>query len=147
MIVFELTCDAEHRFEGWFGSSDDFEQQKRRGLLMCPVCSSASIAKVPVAKIKRLEPEAPPAPPKSQVPVPANQATPNSAQMMAFINYLIANSENVGERFAEEARRIFHKEAPERAIRGQASREQTEELLEEGIPVLPLPIPPQSDMH
>lgn len=153
MIVFELTCSAKHRFEGWFSSGEDFDRQRERGLLTCPVCSTAAVSKVPTAKIKRSEP-AEPDPASQAVAAKGQQGTavamPSAqerAQMMALIDHVLANSENVGSKFAEEARKIFHKEAPERAIRGTASREQTEELLEEGIPVLPLPLPPQSDWH
>lgn len=155
MIVFELTCSASHRFEGWFSSGDDFDRQHSRGLLTCPVCSTAAISKVPTAKIKRSEsseqavtaPGAAKAPAQSQSSAVAMPSAQERAQLLAFIDHVLANSENVGAKFAEEARKIFHKESPERAIRGTASREETEELLEEGIPVMPLPVPPQSDWH
>lgn len=155
MIVFELTCSAKHRFEGWFSSGDDFDRQRERGLLTCPVCSTAKVTKVPSAKIKRSESSEPaPAPAAQPVAGKAQQtaamAMPSAqerAQMLALIDHVLAHSENVGPKFAEEARKIFHKEVPERAIRGTASREETEELLEEGIPVMPLPVPPQSDWH
>lgn len=158
VIVFELTCSARHRFEGWFSSGEDFDRQHARGLLTCPVCSTATVSKVPTAKIKRSESSEPSAAAaagpgagqsKSMVPS-AQMAMPSAserAQMMAFIDHVLSNSENVGSKFAEEARKIFHKESPERTIRGTATREETEELLEEGIPVMPLPVPPQSDWH
>jgi hypothetical protein len=150
MIVFDLTCGNQHRFEGWFASGEDFTSQQSRALVGCPVCASTDIAKLPSSKIKRAEVAKPAA---AQVPVDANKqqviaGNPEQrAQMMALIDQVLQNSENVGERFAEEARRIHYKESPERAIRGQASAEQTRELLEEGIPVLPLPVPPQNDWH
>ena len=156
MIVFDLICDTEHRFEGWFASGDDFDAQKTRGLITCPVCTSAKVAKLPSSKIKTGEESRAP-----QVPVKAGEGKPDQnkqqqvvattaeqrAQLMAMIDHVLQNTENVGERFAEEARRIHYKESPERAIRGQASAEQTRELIEEGIPVLPLPVPPQNDWH
>lgn len=153
MIVFELTCSASHRFEGWFSSGDDFDRQHSRGLLTCPVCSTGAISKVPTAKIKRSDSSEHPAPSAAKAPAQVQAgavAMPSAqerAQLLAFIDHVLANSENVGAKFAEEARKIFHKESPERAIRGTASREETEELLEEGIPVMPLPVPPQSDWH
>ena len=114
MIVFELICTRKHRFEGWFASAEDFDGQKARGLLECPVCSDKQVDKLLTAKIRKSAPEA--------VAQPARE-------------------------FANEARRIHYEQAPERAIRGVASREETEELLDEGITVMPLPVPPQSDWH
>jgi hypothetical protein len=151
MIVFELTCDAKHRFEGWFASGDDFNGQTARGLLTCPTCGTKSISKIPTANIRRSEPDAQPAAPvptvssadKSAVPM----TMPNQAQMQAFIEHVLTTSEDVGKKFAEEARRIHREESPARSIRGQATREETEELLDEGIPVLPLPVPPPTDWH
>lgn len=153
MIVFELTCSSSHRFEGWFSSGEDFDRQRERGLLTCPVCAVAAVSKVPTAKIKRSEPSEPsvtPAAASAAGTQQAQMAMPSAnerAQMMAFIDHVLSTSENVGAKFADEARKIFHKESPERAIRGTASREETEALLEEGIPVMPLPVPPQSDWH
>jgi hypothetical protein len=159
MIVFELTCSTSHRFEGWFSSGEDFDRQRDRGLIVCPVCSNASISKVPTAKIKRAEPQQLPVPvaapestslrnPADRAPAPPSAPSAQErAQMLAFIDHVLSHTENVGPKFAEEARKIFHQETPERAIRGTASREETEELWEEGIPVMPIPIPPQSDWH
>ena len=150
MIVFELTCEAKHRFEGWFASGEDFQGQTARGLLSCPMCGTKSVTKVPIAKIGRSEseaaaPAANKAPASSENPLPVSM--PDRAKMMAFIDHMLSTSENVGSRFAEEARRIHREEAPARSIRGQATREETEALLEEGIPVLPIPVPPQNDWH
>lgn len=145
MIVFELICDKEHRFEGWFSSGDDFDRQLDRGLISCPMCSSASIKKLLMAKMKRGEAAPRDEGPSDEAKVPV--AAGQHAQLMAFIDHVLSSSENVGDRFAEEARKIHRREAPERGIRGVASRAETEELLEEGISVLPLPIPPQTDWH
>ena len=154
MIVFELICPDQHRFEGWFSSSADFDSQKARGLLECPVCGKSEVAKLPTAKIRRQEGAAAPAVHASAnapVPVAAGPGTtaarPGQPSLQQLIDYVLANTENVGKDFAEEARKIHYKEAPERQIRGVATREQTEELLDEGIPVLPLPIPTPGDMH
>lgn len=143
MIVFELICADRHRFEGWFASAHDFEHQKARGLLACPVCSDSSIEKLLTAKIGKIE--TPPARENDALPVPAHPARPRN--LNELIDYILLNTENVGDRFAAEARRIHHKKAPQRSIRGVASREDTEELLEEGIAVMPLPVPPRTDWH
>ncbi len=142
MIVFELICPDRHRFEGWFASSDDFESQKSRGLLSCPVCSDSSIEKLLTAKIGK--PEAEPAGEKAD-PTPALAAVPGN--LSELIDYVLLNTENVGEDFAAEARRIHYKEVARRNIRGLATGEETRELLEEGIAVMPLPVPPRKDWH
>ena len=145
MIVFELICAEEHRFEGWFGSAEAFEQQRDSGLLVCPVCSSAAVDKLPSARIRRGA--QPPA--REQAPsAPAAQAAaPRGSTMTlaSFIDQVLQNTEDVGTRFAEEARKIHHDEAPRRGIRGTATREEAEALADEGIAVFPLPIPPPED--
>ena len=142
MIVFELICADRHRFEGWFVSADDFEGQKARGLLSCPVCSDSSIEKLLTAKIGRPDAEAP----RENAQLPAAPAE-RPRNLHEMIDYILLNTENVGEDFPAEARRIHHKEVPQRNIRGVASGEETRELLEEGIGVMPLPIPPHKDWH
>ena len=138
MIVFELICADRHRFEGWFASAEDFEGQKARGMLSCPVCSDSKIQKLLTAKIGRPEAE-------GSEKAPAGAAQPRSAQEM--IDVILLNTENVGRDFPSEARRIHRKEARERNIRGVATGEETRDLLEEGIAVMPLPIPPREDWH
>ena len=140
MIVFELICADRHRFEGWFASAEDFEGQKARGLLSCPVCNDSKIEKLLTAKIGRPESEAPVS---KQPPAPVVQ--PRDLQEM--IDVILLNTENVGRDFPSEARRIHRKEARERSIRGIATGEETRDLLEEGIAVMPLPIPPREDWH
>jgi hypothetical protein len=142
VIVFELICTDRHRFEGWFASADDFEGQRARGLLSCPVCSDSSIEKLLTAKIGR--PEAEPLRENARLPV-AQAARPRN--LHEFIDAILLNTENVGEDFPAEARRMHRKQVPERNIRGVATGEETRELLEEGIAVLPLPIPPRKDWH
>ncbi|MCZ7564296.1 MAG: DUF1178 family protein [Burkholderiales bacterium] len=154
MIVFELICDGLHRFEGWFASGAAFERQASDALIACPVCGSAEVRRVPSAKVSRPRVDGQPTgrngtrTPEAQpgaAPRPVRSAAGQQISLAAFIDHVLANSEDVGERFAEEARRIHHAEAVKRSIRGQASREETEALLEEGIPVLPLPIPPKDE--
>ena len=133
--VFDLRCDNEHAFEGWFGSDGDFESQQARGLLECPLCGSKEIRRLPSAP--RLNLGAAGAEPKQEA------ALPTAAQMQALLlkmaREIAANTEDVGERFAEEARRIHYREAPERGIRGVTSRQEAEALEKEGIRVMPLP--------
>lgn len=150
MIAYDLCCEHDHSFEAWFKDAATFERQAKRKLLSCAICGSP--------KVKRALSAPAIAGTRSQnsaaVPAKAYATHPDAAKMAALMAQLgelrkqvEANADNVGEKFAEEARKIFHKESPERAIRGTASREETEELLEEGIPVMPLPVPPQSDWH
>ena len=149
MIVFELKCSKNHRFEGWFASGDDFESQRQSGLLSCPTCGTANVSKLLTAKIRKGEPDhgAQPQGERKQEPQQRPVATVDPRQAMALVDHVLATSEDVGRRFAEEARRIHRKESPERSIRGRASEAEVEELLDEGITVLPLPIPPQEEWH
>lgn len=140
MIVFELICADRHRFEGWFASADDFEGQKARGMLSCPVCSDCKIEKLLTAKIGRPEADASAG---TQPPAPAAPFR----KLHEMIDYILLNTENVGRDFPSEARRIHRKETRERSIRGIATGEETRDLLEEGIAVMPLPVPPREDWH
>jgi hypothetical protein len=138
MIVFDLICKDKHRFEGWFASGEDFTAQQSRGLLACPVCGAAHVEKLPAAKIRKQA--------ESAVPAPANAVQDNKPEhvdVSRIIDYVLTHSEDVGSGFAEEARKIHYEEAPLRSIRGVATRTETEELHEEGIPVFSLPIPPR----
>ena len=137
MKVLNLQCSHRHAFEGWFGSEEDFQGQLERGLVECPMCGDTAIAKMLSAP--RLNLGAQPDPSARQDVV----ATPDDMQKawLKMVRHVMSNTEDVGERFAEEARRIHYGESEDRGIRGQASREETRELLEEGIGVLPLPIP------
>ncbi len=150
MIVFELICTGEHRFEGWFASNEAFDAQRESGLVSCPVCGSAAIDKLPSARIRRggrpesvvPAPLAPAAPPRAPADVGRQKVT-----LAAFIDHVLKHTEDVGTRFPEEARKIHYEEVPHRGIRGVASREESEALAEEGIAVLPLPIPAAEDWH
>lgn len=142
MKVLNLQCRHAHGFEGWFASEDDFQAQLARGLVECPVCGDAEVAKLPSAPRLNLGASEPAAPAAAKQEV--MNAAPNAqlqAAWMQLVRQVMANTEDVGERFAEEARKIHYGESEDRGIRGQASREETQELLEEGISVLPLPVP------
>ncbi|MGH8683445.1 MAG: DUF1178 family protein [Burkholderiales bacterium] len=149
MIVFELICREQHRFEGWFASGDDFEQQRLGGLLSCPVCTTRQVAKLPTAKLGRSGEDVTPDPGRGDGR--ARPAAPTVAQVAAavaaFVDHVLENTEDVGRSFPAEARRIHGEEAPRRGIRGTATREETEALLEEGIAVVSLPIPAREDYH
>jgi hypothetical protein len=138
MKVLNLQCTHRHAFEGWFGSEDDFRDQLERGLVECPICGDTSVAKLPSAPRLNLGAQPQPAPKNELATVPEAAL---QAAWLKMVRHVMANTEDVGERFAEEARRIHYGESDERGIRGQASREETEALLDEGIGVMPLPIP------
>jgi hypothetical protein len=145
MIVFELVCRKNHRFEGWFASTEDFAGQRECGLLECPTCGDKAVEKLLTSKIRRQESSRPKKNlPAAKAPTAAAQLTP--AKLNEMIDYILTSTENVGPRFAEEARRIHNEEAPARDIRGTATKEETEALIDDGIPVVPLPIP-SGDVH
>ena len=139
MIVFDLLCANGHAFEGWFASGAEFDRQKAARLVSCPACDGIDIARRPSAKVRVG---------KAQVAVPASPSAPAaphdaiagiSPELLAKLREAVRNTEDVGERFPEEARRIHYDEAPPRSIRGQASREEAEALAEEGIDFSQLP--------
>jgi hypothetical protein len=139
MKVIDLRCQSGHRFEGWFAGDDDFLDQNGRGLIECPLCADKVIMRLPSAP--RLNLSGAQAPAATTAPVPADEGTATQTRWMQAVRHVIANSEDVGDRFADEARRIHYGEAEARSIRGQASAEEREELREEGIEVHPLPMP------
>lgn len=152
MIVFDLHCKDGHRFEGWFASAKDFAAQKKRGLLSCPTCGNSAITRgLSAPRINMGAQE-----PKKQLPVPARK-TPDMegkdpfavAQMLysRMLDEILTKSEDVGSKFPEEARKIYYKEAEGRAIRGQATKEEHDELVEEGIPVARFPVPPTDRLN
>lgn len=141
MKVLDLQCRHSHVFEGWFACEDDFVAQRDRGLIECPVCGDATIVKrlsAPRLNLGGVAAELPPA--QDQVAVAGVEQNLQVA-WMALARRVMANTDDVGDRFAEEARKIHYGESKERGIRGQASRADTEALLEEGITVLQLPLP------
>lgn len=153
MIVYDLKCCAGHRFEGWFASGDDFSTQQARGLLACPQCDSASIERVPSAtRINVLGGEAPapqPTVPQKSDPEFAGRDPFAIAQMLysRLVDEIVTKTEDVGREFPAEARRIFREEAPARAIRGVATQEEHDALVEEGVPVARLPLPPSGSWN
>lgn len=144
MIVYNLGCSNEHRFEGWFSSADDYAQQTKSKLLVCPMCGDERVSRLPHAAHVGTgaveKPAATPAAPKKGSP----QYYANlGAELLAnVIEKVIENTEDVGRAFPEEARKIHYREAPERHIRGTASTKEVEALRDEGIEVVALPVPP-----
>jgi hypothetical protein len=131
MIVFDLSCSGGHVFEAWFGGRDDYESQRERGLVSCPVCGDAAIEKAPMAP--RISTGG------GQGDAPDPKALMKA--MMAVQAKMLAGSEDVGSRFAEEARAIHSGEAEQRVIHGKATPVEAKKLVEEGVPVAPLPFP------
>ena len=157
MIVFDLRCGTGHVFEAWFGSSDDYESQKLRGLVSCPICGDAKIEKAvmapnvapkgnssgrALAKVDRAD---------APLPVAGGVATadgPSPTQVKAMLQTLaraqsemLSRSEHVGRRFADEARAIHLGETDARLIHGQATPDEARSLIEDGIEVSALPFP------
>ncbi len=153
MIIFDLKCaESGHVFEAWFGSSGDYEDQRQRGLIACPLCGSTRIAKAVMAPAVGAKGNRG-APAPAAEGTPAGQPSPELfsgdpetvKQMLAAVaavqRKMLEGSESVGDRFADEARAIHLGETEKRPIHGRASRADAESLIEDGIPVAPLPFP------
>ena len=140
--VLDLQCGQHHVFEGWFGSEDDFQSQLTRGLVTCPMCGDVHVTKKLSAP--RLNLNATQASPNA-VPSLQEVASLEPAQLQAallkMVRHVVANTKDVGDSFPEEARKMHYGEAEQRNIRGHATPEETEELIDEGIAVMPLPLP------
>ena len=152
MIVFDLLCGAGHRFEGWFSSAADFASQQERKLLACPSCGSDQVKRVPSATRANLGAEAPkpvPAKPAAKTPDMEGKDPFAIAQMLysRMLDELLTKTEDVGREFPNEARNIFYERTPSRAIRGQATQQEHDELVDEGIPVARFPIPPKDGLN
>ena len=171
MKVLDLQCAQGHSFEGWFGSQADYDSQRARGLVSCPVCHNSDILKKLSAPRLNLGhgvstqaarapaddrdapnggTQAPAAAPMADRDIRSSSAElsagPDTLQqmqtaMMKMVRHVMANTEDVGPQFAEEARKIHYGEREARSIRGQATREETEALIDEGIDVVPLLVP------
>lgn len=152
MIVYDLVCKPEkHQFEGWFGSSADFDAQLAGNLLCCPICGTHAVSKAIMAPNigrkgnQRLAPEVRPA---AELPVAVSNQPEMPAEIEKVIaelgalqNRMLENSEWVGRKFSDEARAIHYGESPQRIIHGEASPDEAQALFEEGVSVAPLPLP------
>jgi hypothetical protein len=145
MKVLNLRCAHEHRFEGWFGSDDDFQSQIERGLVECPLCGDKAVSRLPsaprlnVSNLREAAPER--GTDDAQALAQAKAQARHQSNWMRAVRHVLDNTEDVGERFPEEARRIHYGEAEGRGIRGKASPEDAVALREEGIEVTALPVP------
>jgi hypothetical protein len=155
MIRYSLACERGHEFESWFASSSAYDKQAKRSLVACPMCGSTKVEKAIMApRLARGDeaidvPPTPPAPaptPAPQGPAPVAMISPQERELRAKLkelrDHLIKNSENVGRKFPEEARKMHYGEVEHRSIYGEASPDEAKELHEEGIEVHPLPILP-----
>ncbi len=138
MIVLDLRCDEQHRFEGWFASADEFEQQRATGMVACPVCGSTRIERLLSAPYVQTSH-------KPTGTTTAVDAATLARQLAAGLRAMAAAADDVGRQFPDEARRIHHGESERRSVRGQASRDEVEALLDEGIAILP--VPGDDDLH
>jgi hypothetical protein len=162
MKVYNLTCPLNHRFEGWFASADDYTTQQEKSMLCCPVCDSVEITKLPSApylatsKSSNTTHEAPAMLPAVRENT-ANLQGLNDAlkltseqrqefqekmqsTMLKVMRDIMTKTEDVGDSFPEEARKIHYQEVPERSIRGVATADEAAELIDEGIEVFSLPM-------
>ena len=138
MKVLNLRCGQQHAYEGWFASEDDFASQRGRGIVACPLCGDTETVRLPSAprlKVSRHSASAEPARAEGSTEMTLQ------SQWLRAVRQVLNSTEDVGERFPEEARRIHYGEVEERGIRGRASREDADALREEGIEVMALPIP------
>ncbi len=133
MKVLNLRCANGHGFEGWFASDDDYMEQNGRGGVECPLCADKLISRLPSAPRLNLS--------GAGEPVAKPKAADLQAAWLETVRTLVANTEDVGDRFAEEARRIHYGEEPARGIRGQATAQERAALMEEGIETMSVPMP------
>lgn len=138
MIKFGLRCEEDHRFEGWFGSSDEFETQRKRGFVTCPVCGSSKVDKALMAPSVSTSRDK--AAVRSEV---MNAQARMLGEMRRLREAVTKNAEDVGPRFAEEARRIHYGEIEPKAVYGSATKDEVGALVEEGVGVAPLPVLPE----
>jgi hypothetical protein len=153
MKVLDLQCSAGHMFEGWFGSEQDFVSQVQRALVQCPLCGDAAVQKklsAPRLNLSGAKAPVASSPPAAPVVEPTSVRTPGlnpelqNALHQAWVHMakqVLANTEDVGDRLADEARRMHYGEVGERGIRGNATPTEARELMEEGIELITLPIP------
>lgn len=144
MKVLNLQCEHQHSFEGWFASEDDYRQQLDSGLLACPLCGSPKVEKTLSAprlnlKSPRGAPDAPGAAHPNSAAAAARSPSAAQARWMTAVRQIMDKAEDVGERFPDEVRAMHQGDMPHRAVRGQTSLSQAQELLEEGIDIVPLP--------
>ena len=159
MIVYDLSCSEGHRFEGWFGSSSDYDSQRERGLLTCPECGCGEVGKAPMAPAvsakgnrteapRQAEPSADETRPmiRGELPAGVKQALETLAKAQANA---LEKSTWVGDKFADKARSMHYGETDEAPIHGKATKDEAEEMVAEGITVAPLlfPVAPPDELN
>jgi hypothetical protein len=136
MKVLNLRCANGHGFEGWFASDEEFMEQNGRGLIECPLCADRIVSRLPSAPRLNLSGQR-----ESESPPPAPPPPQLQAQWMQAVRKMLETTDDVGERFPVEARRIHYGEVEARGIRGQATLDERRALIEEGIEIMSLPMP------
>ena len=137
MIRFQLCCEKDHEFDGWFRSGDDFDRQKKRGLVSCPVCHSVKVEKMlmaPAVSTGRKK--------EKMALAMGEQQRKAMAQLKALAEKVRENADYVGDKFAEEARKIHFGETEARGIYGEATADEARELVEDGVEFMPIPVFP-----
>lgn len=166
MMVLNLQCAHQHSFEGWFASEEDFCDQLSRGLIECPMCADKCVQKLPSAPRLNLGShtsqdssrqgsrqvsstdlavstgQSAKVPNSATMVAPAERGHAAQAELLKALRHVLAHTEDVGSRFAEEARRMHYGELEARNIRGQTSVREAAELMDEGIEIMPLPVLP-----
>lgn len=143
MIIYDLVCDQDHRFEGWFASAAEFDRQTEGKLVECPLCGSSETRRIASAAYVHTSGALSESQPERAEAFygPGTHREMSNEMLAKMVRHILERTEDVGTEFPEEARRIHYKEVPERAIRGTASTEEFNELKEEGISVAALPFP------
>ncbi len=141
MKVLNLRCAEDHGFEGWFASEDEFTAQTQSAAIACPLCGSTSIRRMPSAPRLNVQRHSAPEAPEAAAAQGSTTTMTLQSQWLRAVRHVISSTEDVGDRFAEEARRIHYGEVEERGIRGRATSADAEALREEGIAVMALPLP------
>ncbi len=152
MIRFDLVCEHAHEFDGWFDSNDAYDDQDKKGYVSCPICGSEKISKqlmAPGIPAKSNRSKVHSVVEKTQNFL-ADGTIPEIKELVKTVRKIRKeiekSADNVGDKFAEEARKIHYKEAPAREIYGQATLDEAKELMEEGVEVMPIPSLPE-DRH
>jgi hypothetical protein len=145
MVIYNLICKKKHAFEGWFPSFEDYQKQADKKLISCPTCGTTKVEKVPHTCAVHVKKEQPALPAKKTPQAPAQAAAPTATEFKEMLlrvhHYVKENFEDVGSRFADEAKQIHKGVAEERPIHGTATLKEAKELAEEGVPFIPLPKP------
>ena len=146
MIIFDLNCTHGHRFEGWFASAEEFDRQRDAALVVCPICDDAHVERLPSAKVRvpraAARDNAPTPQPEAEARPEHGEMTTVSPEVLAKLREVVRSTENVGRRFAEEARKIHYGETDARGIYGEATLEEAKSLADDGVDFMPIPVFP-----